>query len=158
MHTKRREAYLMQAYFTVLGHHQASTNLVRSTAQQNISNMLHLHDDILGELHRGVPFAEYDQRTSKVAPRSVSVRAHARWHSVDVIPTRSPPNPSKLASIRQTRRSLNISRSSGDGDGTLTCSPHIVAVVAKTFSNHVGCAAAVPTCPADRKLNLFYHR
>ena len=158
MHTMRRKADLIQAYFTVLGNHQTSANLVRSTAQKNISDIVHLHDDILGELHRRVPFAEYDQRTSKVPPHSTSTRTHARWHSVDVVPTRSPPTLSKLASIRKARRSLNISRSSGDGETILTCSPHIVAVVAKTFSNYVGCGTAIPPCHIDKKLNLFCHR
>ena len=158
MYTTRRKAYLMQAYFTVLGHHQPSANLVRSTAQKNISDILHLHNDILGELHRRVPFAEYDQRVTKALPHPASERAHARWHSMDVVPTRSPPTLSKLASIRKARRSLNISRSSGDGEAILTCSPHVVADVAKTFSNHVGCGTAIPRCHIDKMLNLFCHR
>ena len=122
----------------MLGHHQGSANLVRFTAQKNISDILHLHDELLGELYRKVPFAEYDQRTSKLPPQSAIVRAHTRWHSVDAIPTRSPRMQPKLASIRHARRSLNISRSSGDGEAILNCSPYIVAVVAKIFSNYVG--------------------
>lgn len=146
----------MQAYFTILGHHQASANLVRSTAQKNISDVLHLHDSLLGEIHRKVPFAEYDQRTARVPPNSALLRAHTRWHSVDVVPTRSPPTLSKLASIRQARRSLNISRSSGDGEAFLSCSPQIVSSVARIFSNYVGRCCVLPFFATS--LNTFSHR
>ena len=66
------------------------------------------------------------------------MRPHTRWHSVDVAPSRSTPVRSKLASIRNGRRSLNISRSSAEDEMVMCCSPQIVAKVARTFASYVG--------------------
>jgi len=95
--------------------------------------MLHIHDALLGQVHRVVPFAEYDQSVAK-APRPA--RIHTRWHSVDVVPTLSHKR-SMFATIRQGRRSLNISRSSGNDQIVLQCSPQIVSAVAGVFAEHV---------------------
>lgn len=81
-----------------------------------------------------MPFSEYDQCTAKV---SAPPRAHTRWHSVDVVPARATPPRAILSTIRQGRRSLNISRSSEDDHTMLRCSPQIVAAVAKVFADHV---------------------
>lgn len=125
-----------QAYFTVLGHQSTSTSFARRTVQKVIADILHLHDDILGDLHHAVPFSEYDQDIASV-PHLVTARSHNRWHSVDVVPVRSPPGHTVLATIRQGRRSLNISRSTEDEQVVLQCSPHIVTAVARVFSKHV---------------------
>lgn len=102
-----------------------------------MSAILHLHDDILGQLHHLVPFAEYDQHTAKSFPDVPLARSHTRWHSVDVVPTRHSPARSRLTTVRQGRRSLNLSRSSEQEHLALRCSPQIVAVVSKMFLSHV---------------------
>ncbi|KAK5171316.1 uncharacterized protein LTR77_004460 [Saxophila tyrrhenica] len=128
---------LSKAYTTLLGSQPSAAHFARSRAQKNIFDLCTLHDELLGSLHAVIPFAEYDQRSAKLSPAGGFLKSHARWHSVDVVPTRSPPAHRKLTAIRQGRRSLNISRSSGDEDPTLTCSPQIVALVAKTFSAYI---------------------
>lgn len=128
---------VLQAYFTILGNQQTSTSFARPSAQKSIAEILHLHDDILGELHRVVPFAEYDQSLAR-APEPALTRTHARWHSVDVVPQRITPNRGVLATIRQGRRSLNISRSSDEDPAILKCGPQVVDSVTKIFANHVG--------------------
>ena len=127
-----------QAYFTILGHQPSSATFTRSAAQKNISEILRLHDELLGQLHRIVPFAEFDHRTAKSSNEPTAIRSHTRWHSVDAVLTRSTPVRSKLATIRQGRRSLNISRSSGDDENLLCCNAQVVAGVARTFSQFVG--------------------
>lgn len=97
--------------------------------------MLKLHDDILGDLHRVVPFSEYDQKTAKIPTMP---RTHARWHSVDIVPTRGTPNRAVLSTIRQGRRSLNISRSSDEDQAMLRCTPKTVAAVTEVFAAYVG--------------------
>lgn len=131
-------ANLEQAYSTILNHHPTAASFARARAQKNISAILHLHDDLLGQLHRLIPFAEYEQRTAKTLPEAPLIRSHTRWHSVDVVPTRSSPSRSRLTTVRQGRRSLNISRSSEQEHAMLRCSPQIVAIVAKLFLLHVG--------------------
>lgn len=125
---------LSNAYFTLLGHHMGTTSFARTSAQKTMAELLHLHDDLLGRLHNVVPFAEYDQSVARQPKR---IAMHTRWHSVDVVPTRSPPQHSRLATIRQGRRSLNIGRSSEEELVALRCSPQIAAKVARVFSSVV---------------------
>ncbi|KAF2169155.1 hypothetical protein M409DRAFT_64916 [Zasmidium cellare ATCC 36951] len=126
---------LSNAYFTILDHQPTSSSFARPCAQKIIADILDLHDKILGDLYNAVPFSEYDQCTAKI---SAPGRAHTRWHSVDVVPQRPTPKRVVLSTIRQGRRSLNISRSSEDDHAMLRCSPQIVAAVAKVFANHTG--------------------
>ncbi|GIZ42666.1 hypothetical protein CKM354_000592500 [Cercospora kikuchii] len=127
---------LSNAYFTILGHQETTTSFARRTAQKVIADILYLHDDILGDLHHVVPFSEYDQVTAK-APTSTVARVHNRWHSVDIVPTRGTTGHTVLATMRHGRRSLNLSRSTEDEQVVLSCSPQVVAAVAKVFSKHL---------------------
>jgi hypothetical protein len=85
-----------------------------------------------------VPFAEYDQITAKAKPPFMP--SHARWHSVDVMPSRTRPAKHVLETIRQARRSLNINRSTEEEHPLLECSPQIVAEVAAIFQRQVSLA------------------
>lgn len=126
----------IQTYFTLLGHQQSGASFARVSARKTIAEMLHLHDDLLGELHTIVPFAEYDQNTSRAAGPSRRP-SHARWHSMDAVPQRTGPVTSNLASVIQSRRSLNISRSSEHEPAMLCCSPQVVSAVATAFLKYV---------------------
>lgn len=117
---------MRKAYFTILGHQPTAAGFARTSAQKNISDVLRLHDDLLGHLQRLIPFAEYDQRTAKALPDATLKRSHTRWHSVDVVRPR-------LTAVKPGRRSLNISRSSEQDHLALRCSPQIVAGVADMF-------------------------
>lgn len=127
----------VQAYCTIISHQPTTTSFARICAQKNISAMLQLHDDLVGQLHRIVPFAECDQRMARMPPGLPPSRSHTRWHSVHVVPQQATPVRSKLASIRHARRSLNINRSFEDDHPMLRCSPFVVSVVAKAFREHV---------------------
>jgi hypothetical protein len=63
--------------------------------------------------------------------------SHTRWHSVDVVPSRPRPAKHVLDTIRQGRRSLNISRSTEEEHLLLHCSPQTVAKVAAIFQGQV---------------------
>ncbi|KAI5367465.1 putative DH domain-containing protein [Septoria linicola] len=128
---------LSDAYFTILGHQATTTSFARRATQKVMADVLCLHDTILGELHDVVPFSEYDNVIAN-APRTVTAKTHNRWHSVDVVPTRTMTiGHSALATIRQGRRSLNISRSTEDEQIILRCSPQVVAAVCSVFSKHL---------------------
>ncbi|OQO11938.1 hypothetical protein B0A48_03665 [Cryoendolithus antarcticus] len=78
---------LSNAYFTILGHHPTFTSFARASAQRTISGILQLHDELLGDLYRVVPSAEYDQHIAKASALPEGVRpGHVRWHSVDIVP------------------------------------------------------------------------
>lgn len=135
--TYRHQAHKEQAYFIILGHQPTAASFARASAQKNISELVRLHDDLLGHLHKLVPFAEYDQWIAKAFPSAAFPRSHTRWHSVDAVPSRGSPARSRLPVVRQSRRSLNINRSSEQDQAMLRCSPQIVAAVARMFLSHV---------------------
>lgn len=104
--------------------------------------MLYLHDELLGALYRVVPFAEYDQQIARALnPVPSRKLLHTRWHSVDIVPgqssTMSPKRGTLATSIRQTRRSLNLTRSEEGESIVLRCAPQVVASVAGLFKNYV---------------------
>lgn len=58
----------------------------RASINVNLNDIVELHEEILGELHRVVPHSEYSQAGS--ADRTLSTRAngHNRWRSLDAVP------------------------------------------------------------------------
>lgn len=131
-----------QAYFTLLGHHHPTSTLrfARPAAQATIAKMLYLHDELLGALYRVVPFAEYDQQLAKSSSRPRKP-VHTRWHSVDIVPGHpgviSPKRGTLATAIRQSRRSLNLSRSDEGDNAILRCAPQVIAAVASIFKTYV---------------------
>lgn len=59
---------------------------LRSSINRNLAEIVELHEEILGEIHRVVPDSEYTQlsvpRPFKRAPK----RSHHRWRSLDSVP------------------------------------------------------------------------
>lgn len=67
---------LMNVYVTTFAA-CADHDSLRLSIHQNLSEILHLHDEILGELHRAVPCSEYSYADS-------TPKGHRRWASVDL--------------------------------------------------------------------------
>ncbi|WPH04829.1 Hypothetical protein R9X50_00772600 [Acrodontium crateriforme] len=125
---------LFNAYFTLLGHQTTNTTFARSTAQKTIGEILSLHDTLLRQIQQVVPFAEHDQNATK--PSQISpIRRHTRWRSASAVPTMNTVGVTRLSSIRQGRRSLNINRSSDEENSPLRCSPQIISAVAQVFGD-----------------------
>lgn len=134
----------IQAYFTLLGHHHPTSTLrfARPAAQATIAKILYLHDELLGALYRVVPFAEYDQQLAKGSTRGALRKPlHTRWHSVDIVPGHprviSPKRGALVTAVRQSRRSLNLSRSDEGESAVVRCAPQIIAAVATVFKSYV---------------------
>lgn len=102
------------------------------SSQKTIGEMLQLHNEMLAELNRVIPFAEFDQTFAKAA-KPTRPCFHARWHSVDGVLDQSRPSQPALSTILQGRRSLSISRSPQREPVMLHCTPRIVADVAAIF-------------------------
>ncbi|KAK6428775.1 hypothetical protein LTR95_015080 [Oleoguttula sp. CCFEE 5521] len=134
---------LSNAYFTILGHHPTLTSFARASAQRTISGILQLHDELLGDLYRVVPSAEYDQHIAKALALPEGVRpGHVRWHSVDIVPGQAAvhPSPKRLslaAAMHQRRRSLQVNRSSKQEAAVLRCAPQVVGSVAEVFRKYI---------------------
>jgi hypothetical protein len=106
---------------------------IRMAIQQNVIEILQLHEDILGELHKVVPHAEYTH-TARPTSYPVNRAKHIRFHSADVIPGRfnEPRRPS-----HKTRRSLDNGTTPDHRPRELATNTKTAASVAKIFNKYV---------------------
>ncbi|KAI1804093.1 Dbl homology domain-containing protein [Daldinia bambusicola] len=79
--------FLMNVYVTILASIPSPHMGLRSSINRNLTDIVELHEEILGELHRVVPNSEYTQpERISVAPKPPSSKSHNRWHSLDSTP------------------------------------------------------------------------
>ncbi|KAH6689120.1 RSP protein [Plectosphaerella plurivora] len=80
--------FLMNVYVTILASLPALSRGLRSSINHNLAEIVELHEDILGDLHRIVPDSEYSQSDASFPPRPLTAAAHGhrRWRSLDVVP------------------------------------------------------------------------
>ncbi|KAI3328870.1 Dbl homology domain-containing protein [Xylariaceae sp. AK1471] len=79
--------FLMNVYVTILASLPALHHGLRSSINQNLTDIIELHEEILGELHRVVPNSEYTQPEHIVVkPSPLPSQGHHRWHSLDSVP------------------------------------------------------------------------
>lgn len=83
---KRPALTRSQVYITTLASLPPVSAGLRSSINRNLAEIVELHEEILGEIHRVVPDSEYTQlavpKPFKRAPR----RPHHRWKSMDSVP------------------------------------------------------------------------
>jgi hypothetical protein len=65
-----------------------SSNL-RSSINVNLNEIVELHEEILGDLHRVVPHSEYTHAGCADPPLSTPGSGHNRWRSLDAVPEHS---------------------------------------------------------------------
>src|SRR4051812_1990971 len=96
-----------------------SPNL-RASIHGNLNEMVELHEEILGDLHREVPHSEYTQPSGTSEPKlSMSPSGHNRWRSLDAVP-------------EHTGGSNWLQKIPG-----MTAEPKVAAAVARLFGNKV---------------------
>lgn len=59
---------------------------LRSSINRNLTEIVELHEEILGELHRVVPNSEYTQAELLKQPEMLRPKTHQRWRSLDSVP------------------------------------------------------------------------
>lgn len=104
----------------------------RASIQRNISQILHLHEDLLSELHQAVPLADFTQSAQQEA-YPVTKAKHIRFHSADMIPSRFAEN--KVT--RRLRHSFEIGRSPDRQPRAPATDTKIAGSIAKVFNKHV---------------------
>jgi hypothetical protein len=62
-----------------------SLNL-RASINRNLNEIVELHEELLGELHRVVPHSEYTQPIPAETTLPGSANGHHRWRSLDAVP------------------------------------------------------------------------
>ncbi|SPN96899.1 uncharacterized protein DNG_00418 [Cephalotrichum gorgonifer] len=78
--------FLMNAYITTLASLPQASAGLRSSINRNLAEIVELHEEILGELHRAVPNSEYTQLELPKPHKKSSKRPHQRWRSLDSVP------------------------------------------------------------------------
>ncbi|KAI1263023.1 Dbl homology domain-containing protein [Xylariaceae sp. FL1019] len=79
--------FLMNVYVTILASLPTLQSNLRSSISQNLTDIIELHEEILGELHGVVPDSEYTQPEHVVVnPTTSPSRRHHRWRSLDSVP------------------------------------------------------------------------
>ncbi|KAI0911815.1 hypothetical protein F4823DRAFT_584306 [Ustulina deusta] len=79
--------FLMNVYVTILASLPTLQPGLRSSINQNLTDIIELHEEILGELHRIVPNSEYMQpEYITVEPSPKPSQEYHRWHSLDSVP------------------------------------------------------------------------
>lgn len=61
---------------------------LRASISRNLSEIIELHDELLGDLHRVVPHSEYTQ-PEYIPNRAIEKQGHHRWRSLDAVPENS---------------------------------------------------------------------
>jgi hypothetical protein len=105
----------------------------RTSIQQNISQILQLHEDLLAELHKVVPQADFTQ-SAQQETYPVTRAKHIRFHSADLMPGRL----TEHKITRRLRHSLDIGRSPDRRPQGLVIETKTIGDIAKIFSKHVG--------------------
>ncbi|KAK3940059.1 hypothetical protein QBC46DRAFT_354467 [Diplogelasinospora grovesii] len=111
---------LMHVYITIFA--AMTTTLppgVRSSINQNLSEIVELHEEMLGDLHRAVPYSEYNQfeEPGQEVQSTPAPRGHHRWRSLDAVP--------------EDKDRMSLLR---DSPGVALAEPQTAAEVAKIFS------------------------
>jgi hypothetical protein len=121
----------MKDYFMILTSVPTLSNHQRASIQHNISQILQLHQDLLADLHRVVPNAEYTQ-SAQQDPYPVTRAKHIRFHSADLT-TRF----TEHKITRKLRHSLDIGRSPDHRPRALATDTKTAGEIAKIFNKHV---------------------
>ena len=59
---------------------------MRKSITQNLDDIITLHDELLGELHRAVPNSEHTQTDAPLPKLPPVALNHRRWQSLDAVP------------------------------------------------------------------------
>ncbi|KAK1782108.1 hypothetical protein QBC45DRAFT_390014 [Copromyces sp. CBS 386.78] len=80
--------FLMNVYVTILASLPTLPASLRSSINRNLNDIVELHEEMLGDLHRAIPHSEYTQLNFplQIPSASSGFRGHQRWRSLDAVP------------------------------------------------------------------------
>jgi hypothetical protein len=104
----------------------------KSSIQQNISQILQLHEDLLDELHTVIPQADLTNSAHHETYPMTKAK-HIRFHSADIIPGRF----AEHKTARRLRHSLEIGRSPDRRPRGLETDTNTAGNIAKIFNKHM---------------------
>ncbi|KAJ4414914.1 hypothetical protein N0V85_002939 [Neurospora sp. IMI 360204] len=80
--------FLMNVYVTILASLPTLPASLRSSINRNLNDIVELHEEMLGDLHRAIPHSEYTQLNFplQIPSAGSGFRGHQRWRSLDAVP------------------------------------------------------------------------
>ncbi|KAL7927474.1 hypothetical protein ACQKWADRAFT_4522 [Trichoderma austrokoningii] len=117
--------FLMNVYVTILAALPSICVGLRSSINQNLTEIVKLHEELLGELHRAVPYSEYTQinvaptLTPFANPNCLQAHSHKRWSSLGAVP-------------EQNMKARWLLKAPG-----MLADPQVAAEVAKVFAKKI---------------------
>ena len=111
---------MFQVYVTLLASIPSLSLSLRASINRNLNEIVELHEDLLGDLHRVVPHSEYTQFDCAEPGLTTVSTGHHRWRSLDAVPENAG-NGSWLQKVPG-----------------MTAEPKIAAEAAKVFGKKVG--------------------
>ncbi|KAF1955389.1 hypothetical protein CC80DRAFT_505719 [Byssothecium circinans] len=123
---------LINDYFMILTAVPTLSAQMRTSIQQNISQILQLHEDLLDELQHAVPQADFTQ-SAQQETFPVTRAKHIRFHSADMMPGRF----AEHKITRRLRHSLDIGRSPDRRSQGLVMDTKTIGDIAKIFNKHM---------------------
>ena len=129
----------MKVYFTVLPSTDGVSSRISATFRIILSEILQLHEEILGKLYEAVPNAEYNQRHAREVP-SIPLKGHVRWHSADSVSGHL----RELRLAKRLRHSIDIARQPKPFPVASIADTRSAFAVASVFADIV-CTFALPS-------------
>ncbi|KAH7394498.1 hypothetical protein BKA66DRAFT_438839 [Pyrenochaeta sp. MPI-SDFR-AT-0127] len=123
---------LINDYFMIISTLPTLPGQLKSSIQQNITQILHIHEDLLAELHQAIPQADFTHSANQES-YPVTKAKHIRFHSADIIPGRF----AEHKATRRLRHSLEIGRSPDRRPRGLVTDTKTVREIAKIFNKHM---------------------
>ena len=124
----------------------------RTSIQHNIAQILQLHQDLLADLHRAVPHAEFTQGAQHHEPYPVARAKHVRFHSADMIPGRH----AEHRVAQRLRHSLELGRTPERRPRTLATDTETAGSIAKVFNKHVSSVLASVSSADTLQMKRFF--
>jgi hypothetical protein len=75
-----------QVYITILASLPTLPAALRTSINRNLTDIVELHEEMLGDLHRVVPHSEYTQLDQPLNPPPSKPQGHHRWKSLGAVP------------------------------------------------------------------------
>ncbi|UPX13203.1 uncharacterized protein EKO05_0003725 [Ascochyta rabiei] len=123
---------LINDYFMILTALPALPGHTKSSIQQNITQILQLHEDLLAAFQQAVPQADFT-KSAQQETYPVTKAKHIRFHSADILPGRL----GEHKATRRLRHSLEIGRSPDRRPRGLVTDTKTVGSIAKIFNRHM---------------------
>ncbi|KAI9846628.1 MAG: hypothetical protein M1838_001227 [Thelocarpon superellum] len=118
---------LINVYFSLLASVPTLSQQTRASIQRNVSEILRLHEELLGELHQVVPNSEYNQDLA--SRKTVPAAQHIHWRGLDAVPEACPDAAPNHPSGTDATTAVAV----GDQFVGLVAETHVAADVAKVF-------------------------